>query len=107
MCVVLAHPNAFHPRVLELGEAGTSTLAIPSTTTTAATEFAGFVGATNRTCAAHATGDSCGACSAGGSGDSGTGGADNQSHGFCGKEKVSVRVKTYDYGTGTLASHCS
>ena len=89
LCIYLkltfARPNAFRPCVLKLGVAKTSTPPKPSTTTTATTELAGFIGATLGTFVPRLSAGSgvYGGC--GGSAD-----YDKRSHGFCTKGKMSV-----------------
>ena len=53
--LTFARPNAFHPCVLKLGVAGTSTPPKPSTTDTATTAFAELIGTTLGTSEAHRT----------------------------------------------------
>ena len=53
--LTFASPNAFHPCVLKLGVAGTSTPPKPSTADTATTAFAKLIGATLGTSGAHRT----------------------------------------------------
>ncbi len=95
--LTFACPNAFHPCVLKLGVAETSTPPEPGTTVTAATGFARVAGATLGTCGARLSsgsgdsGRSSGSGKAGGTGSSGgTGDSDNQSHGFCEQGNMSV-----------------